>query len=356
MENSTKYKVAVKCCTYNQAQYITDALNGFVMQETDFPFVCCIIDDASTDGEQEVIRKYVAENFDLSEPDVAYEKETDDAYITYARHKSNKNCFFAVLYLKRNLYHDNQKKDDLVSEWMDDAEYIALCEGDDYWINESKIKIQTEFLDKNDDYFACATRFLKFNQLENKVIGIGGKNTETIREMLGRDVCIGTATFICSANIFAEYKRDVKPESHNWLMGDKPLFLYFGYRGRVKTLDTTSATYRILSNSASHSSDINLQLERARNTIDIYHYFAMRYMNEDEKLYRKIEGGYLYRAFHIFHKEGLPLRKDIYRTIMHYKGGYWKLYLVKIFLICPFLYNIVYFFVDIKYKIEKGIA
>ena len=129
MDSGTKYKVAAKCYTYNQAQYITDTLNGFVMQETDFPFVCCIIDDASSDGEQEVIRKYVAENFDLSEQDIAYEKETDDAYITYARHKSNKNCFFAVLYLKRNLYRERRRKLGLISEWMDNAEYIALCEG-----------------------------------------------------------------------------------------------------------------------------------------------------------------------------------------------------------------------------------
>ncbi len=169
MENSTKYKVAVKCCTYNQAQYITDALNGFVMQETDFPFVCCIIDDASTDGEQEVIRKYVSENFDLSEPDVAYEKETNDAYITYARHKCNKNCFFAVLYLKRNLYHDNEKKDKLVSEWMDDAEYIALCEGDDYWIDARKLKKQVSLLGSDKIANMCYSAFYTVNHLGNKI-------------------------------------------------------------------------------------------------------------------------------------------------------------------------------------------
>ena len=35
------YKVMVQCCTYNQSRYIEDTLNGFVMQQTDFPFVCC---------------------------------------------------------------------------------------------------------------------------------------------------------------------------------------------------------------------------------------------------------------------------------------------------------------------------
>ena len=151
MENKARYKVAVKCCTYNQASYITDALNGFVIQETNFPFVCCVIDDASTDGEQEVIKKYVADNFNLSEPNIAYETENDDAYITFARHKSNKNCFFAVLYLKRNLYHDDKKKLSLISKWMNDTEYIALCEGDDYWIVPNKLQRQTDFMDSNAD-------------------------------------------------------------------------------------------------------------------------------------------------------------------------------------------------------------
>ena len=56
-----KFKVTVSCMTYNQSKYITDAMNGFTMQQTDFPFVCTIVDDASTDGEQQVIKQYVEE-------------------------------------------------------------------------------------------------------------------------------------------------------------------------------------------------------------------------------------------------------------------------------------------------------
>ena len=88
-----KFKVSVSCMTYNQAKYITDAMDGFTMQQTSFPFVCTIVDDASTDGEPEVIRKYVEENFDFSEDSVAFHKETDYAHITYAQHKTNKNCY-----------------------------------------------------------------------------------------------------------------------------------------------------------------------------------------------------------------------------------------------------------------------
>ena len=50
-----KYKVLVRCNTYNQCKYIEETLRGFAMQQTNFPFICCVFDDASTDGEQEVL-------------------------------------------------------------------------------------------------------------------------------------------------------------------------------------------------------------------------------------------------------------------------------------------------------------
>lgn len=156
METDYKWKVAVICCTYNQSQYITDALDGFVAQKTDFPFVCCVIDDASTDGEQDVIRRYVADNFKLDETGVAYETETDDAYISFSRHKRNANCFFAVYYLKKNLYQDLDKKYGLIAEYEKDAKYVALCEGDDYWTSDRKLQIQSDILDSHEGLDMCA--------------------------------------------------------------------------------------------------------------------------------------------------------------------------------------------------------
>lgn len=151
-----KFKVTVSCMTYNQSKYITDAMNGFSMQQTSFPFVCCIVDDASTDGEQDVIRKYVEENFDFSEGSVAYHKETDYAHITYAQHKTNKNCYFAVLYLKENHYSQRKPKMDYLSEWRDVCQYEALCEGDDWWISAEKLQKQYDILENHQELDMCA--------------------------------------------------------------------------------------------------------------------------------------------------------------------------------------------------------
>ena len=58
MNKENKYLISIGCLTYNQSAYITEALNGIVMQRTNFPFVAVVIDDASTDGEQGVIKAY----------------------------------------------------------------------------------------------------------------------------------------------------------------------------------------------------------------------------------------------------------------------------------------------------------
>lgn len=152
MNEQEKYDwvVYVSCMTYNQALYIEDAMNGFTMQETNFPFVCAIIDDASTDGEQEVIRNYLNEHFDLDNK-VAQQEETDDYIFNFARHKTNLNCHFAVFYLKYNHYR-KKAKGPYIARWRDKAKYIAICEGDDYWIDNHKLQRQVDFLDSNPDY------------------------------------------------------------------------------------------------------------------------------------------------------------------------------------------------------------
>ena len=304
MENSTKYKVAVKCCTYNQAQYITDALNGFVMQETDFPFVCCIIDDASTDGEQEVIRKYVAENFDLSEPDVAYEKETDDAYITYARHKSNKNCFFAVLYLKRNLYHNNQKKRDIVAEWIENSEYIAICEGDDYWNDEKKLQLQVTFLEINPEYGMCYTQCNYYYQNRDYIdtCSWGGANESFIQFMHSNTV--PTLTAMWRTKLEGKYYRDIAPDSQGWMMGDYPRWIWLAHASRIKYLPYSTGIYRVLSSSASHSPDISIQIAFSKCSFDIRRFY--------EKFFNIPYGTYV--------KSGVLIKRKLYLYAINRKA------------------------------------
>ncbi len=165
MSNRNKmfYKVCVRCMTYNQSAYITDAMNGFAMQQTNFPFVAVIVDDASNDGEQDVVKSYIDEHFCLSEEMGFNQWETEDAHWIFARHKENDNCHFVAVFLKRNLYKESEKKKAIINEWLD-AKYVALCEGDDYWIDPLKLQKQVDFLEEHPDYSLCCHRYKIYNQ------------------------------------------------------------------------------------------------------------------------------------------------------------------------------------------------
>ena len=159
----SNYIVSVCCYTYNQSAYITDAMNGFAMQQTNFPFVAVIVDDASTDGEQDVIRSYIDECFNHSEETGFRQWETEEAHWTFARHKENDNCHFVTVFLKRNLYKESEKKKAIINEWLD-AKYVALCEGDDYWTDPLKLQKQVDFLEEHPDYSLCCHRYKIYNQ------------------------------------------------------------------------------------------------------------------------------------------------------------------------------------------------
>lgn len=161
-EQQFKYMVHVWCETFNHAPYIINAMDGFTMQDTTFPYVCTILDDNSTDGEQDVISNYLQEHFDLDNSSITRKEETDDYRLTFARHKTNLNCYFAVLYLKYNHRVVKKKKDPYVSEWHNDSKYTASCEGDDYWTDSHKLQIQFEFMEKNPQYLFCCHRYKIF--------------------------------------------------------------------------------------------------------------------------------------------------------------------------------------------------
>ena len=150
------FLVRTYCATYNHEAYIIDALRGFVMQETSFPVVYTIVDDASTDKTAEVLRQFVNDHFVVSLLDGGYDKDTDFGHVTFARHKTNTNCFFAVIYLKENHYSQKKSKAPYLTEWMD-TKYIALCEGDDYWTDPLKLQKQVEILEKDNAISAVVT-------------------------------------------------------------------------------------------------------------------------------------------------------------------------------------------------------
>ena len=248
------FKVSVRCMTYNQASYIVDALNGFCMQQTSFPYVCCILDDASTDGEQNVIRKYLEDYFDLNDNSVVKNEDTDDYLLTFAQHKSNRNCYFAVFYLKYNHYKIWDRKYQYISQWEHMTKYIAMCEGDDYWTDSLKLQKQVDFLEYHPDYSLIRTNVDRFHQKEGRMEKNFFSHSRRVKD--SREFYIMNSRWFATCtwlfrNIVKE--NDVLNGSNiDFFKGDVYLLLRLSLYGKVKYLDESTSVYRILEDTASH--------------------------------------------------------------------------------------------------------
>lgn len=264
--------VFTSCKTFNHQAYIIDAMNGFCMQETDFPFVCAIVDDASTDGEQNVIKTYFQTHFDQSEMD-----ETDDYVMTFGQHKTNKNCYFAILYLKYNHFSIKKSKDSYYSKWQNSSKYMALCEGDDYWVDADKLQRQVDFLERNDDYGMCYTKVKQYVQKDKKFLkNTFGEHIDNFEDLLFRGNRIPTLTVCVRRVLLEKYMEEIAPATRGWLMGDYPMWLYYAHEAKVKFLDRVSGVYRILENSASHITD------KKRQEAFIISYYSIKLYYKDK--------------------------------------------------------------------------
>lgn len=234
--------VSIKCNTFNHSAYIKDAFDGFAMQKTSFPFVAIVVDDASTDGAQKVIKAYLNDHFENSIESGFRQWETDDACWICARHKENMNCHFVVLFLKKNLY-GNPKKNELVKEWFDKSKYVAFCEGDDYWIDPMKLQNQVGFLEEHEEYTMCFTRakVLMENNCPIYINCFDIKDREYSATELFMNWIVPTATLVFRKTI------ENYPLKHlEWVLnGDIVIVEKCAHMGKVRGMTACTAVYRI---------------------------------------------------------------------------------------------------------------
>lgn len=237
------YTVLVRCFTFNQSKYIEDALNGFVMQQTTFPFVCLVVDDASTDGEQEVIKTWLERECDMAE---AKHIDIPTANVIIVPHKANKNCTMAVYLLKENLFRQREKKMKHVTPWREHCQYEALCEGDDYWINPLKLQKQVDYLETHPDYSMCFHNAIEHYEDGRRIDMLFSniKEKEYWGENIYNNWIVPTASVI--------FRQDVKiikflnklRNNPQIMYGDICLFLSCSFYGRIHGMSDIMSVYR----------------------------------------------------------------------------------------------------------------
>ncbi|MBF9253840.1 glycosyltransferase [Pontibacter sp. 172403-2] len=210
--------VSIVSLTYNHEPFIRKALDGFIMQKTDFPFEVVIHDDASTDRTQEIIKEYEKEYPDIIKPiyQSVNQKSIGDGIVT--------RTAFAAAHGK----------------------YIALCEGDDFWTYERKLQEQIDFLEANPEYVMSFHDALVIHQNKED-------KTETFRERFEqlqqrttfnhKDVVNGW--FMPTASMV--YRNDLFDKWPDWFYkvysGDYTLQLMISQHGLIKFHDNIWCTH-----------------------------------------------------------------------------------------------------------------
>lgn len=134
--------VVIWCITYNHEYYLKEALDGFLMQHTNFPFVVIVHEDLSTDGTAKILKEY-ADNY----PEIIFpifEQENQ-----FSKTDGSLNSIMEVACKATG------------------AKYVALCEGDDYWIDSNKLQRQVDFLETHPDIsYTCHRYKIQINNTD----------------------------------------------------------------------------------------------------------------------------------------------------------------------------------------------
>lgn len=209
--------VSVDCCTYNHEKFIARAIEGFLVQETSFPFEVIIHDDASTDKTADVIREYGKQYPSLIKPIFQTENQ-------YSKRLGSISAQFVWPLAK--------------------GKYIALCEGDDFWTDPFKLQKQVDLLEKNQDCSACFTNALFINEINNaNKLFVTMLNRGFVSK---RNIVIHGGGMYPSASLV--FRKDMLNldlfEKITELAGDELLIYSMLLGGRIFYLDEVTCAYR----------------------------------------------------------------------------------------------------------------
>lgn len=282
--------VSIRCLAYNQEKYIEQCLDGFIMQKTNFRFQAIVHDDASTDNTATIINKYAK----------LYPK------------------IIVPIFESSNLY---SKKDgslgNVMAKYMK-GKYIAICEGDDYWIDPNKLQKQVDFLENNPDYSMCFHQAYRHKE--------GADDPDELysdiedKDYTGEELYMSkhrppTASIlmrksVIESNIYKECKQKISS------FGDLCFFLSSAHCGKVHGMNEVMSVYRMnnkgVSNVFNTADDKALQF--ADDNLLLYKIFGKQYKKECINVYVIDYINHFFRCLHM----GNIRPKLLYRPFLRF--------------------------------------
>jgi glycosyltransferase involved in cell wall biosynthesis len=239
--------VSVRTSTYQHASYIKQCIEGVLMQKTNFPFEFIIGEDLSTDGTREIVLEYANKY-----PDTLRVLTAD---YNVGPQANGRRCFMASR-----------------------GKYIALCEGDDFWIDPLKLQKQVDILEENEEFGMCYTQAKVFVQEKKKyakkIIGF-----KIPSKGLVFNNTIPPLTTLNRRNLISKFINEREKNNQKWEIGDYYFNLWMEKNSNIFFLKESTSVYRISSNSLSKYYDPNKRMIFLKNSFDLANYFAHKNLN-----------------------------------------------------------------------------
>jgi glycosyltransferase involved in cell wall biosynthesis len=277
--------VSVCMITYNHEKYIETAIKSIIKQITTFQIELIISDDCSQDNTINIIEKYQTLYADIISV-IAY-KENIGAYL------NGINCLSAAR-----------------------GNYIALCEGDDYWTDPFKLQKQIDFLEVNPDFTISCHQSSNYNEDEQKIVSVFPKNDQDMFLSLSDLIHFNIAN-TCTI-VYRNIEIKIPDFFSRLALGDWPLHMIYANHGKIHYLKENMAHYRVHNRGSWSSTSYIKNLD---NTITM-----LKYMNEYFEYKYHVEfsrtlSGFYYEKAKIFLKQkNLTLSVENYNNCLSYGG------------------------------------
>lgn len=244
---NSKPLISVILITYNQEQYIRQALDSIIAQETDYPFEVIIGEDFGTDGTRAICEEYAAKY-----QNVRMSKQEHNLGVTG-------NWVNCILQAK--------------------GKYTIDGAGDDYWNNPKKIQIQADFMEANPDCVVSVTDYDTLYEGTGKILH-NTCETTGVRPVEGRiqkELLTGTdhvcgASFCIRRETFLKYIPTEDFMRLAFPREDWPTLLILTAHGDLRYIPESTMTYRVGQESITRTSDYEKIIRRAQKDKEMTEY------------------------------------------------------------------------------------
>jgi glycosyltransferase involved in cell wall biosynthesis len=261
--------VSILCHTYQHVNFIRDAIEGFLRQETTFPVEIIIRDDASSDGTAEIVCEYQEK----------YPQLILTIFHTVNQYSQGKKAFPETYAMAQ-------------------GEFIALCEGDDFWTHPEKLQIQVDFMERNPQFSCCFHRTSLVDEndaiIHKEYFMPDGSEFDFLDCLVKLKKKYATCSMVC--------RREAVGNPKPWFLKsptDMFLELQLALHGKIGFIDRNMGAYR------KHGGGVWMGISPTKRILELLYRYQLllddseireSYGDEIKHLVKKLESGFILRA------------------------------------------------------------